>query len=137
MARKQRAEQWAEHRRQRDEEERQSRVMVVAEFDAGDPEATLHALAGEILRYREALTVDYRKLLRDTIRGMIWAWDVPAAPGAVDADGEETESSRAELEAFFDLVAEVVGETGETRPEVLRDIAQLESEYLGNRGGAI
>jgi len=60
MARKQRtaerrAEQWAEHRRQRDEEERQSRVMVITEFDAGDPEATLQALAGEILKYRLAL----------------------------------------------------------------------------------
>ena len=81
--------------------------------------------------------VDYRKLLKDTIRGMIWAWDVPATPGAVDADGEETESSRAELEAFFDLVAEVVGETGETRASVLHDIARLESKYLGNQGSAI
>ena len=51
MARKQRAERWAEHRRQRDEEERQSRVMVITEFAAGDPEATLHALADEILKY--------------------------------------------------------------------------------------
>jgi hypothetical protein len=77
------------------------------------------------------MTVDYRKLLKDTIRGMIWAWDVPAVPGAVDADGEEIESSRAELEAFFDLVAEVVGETGEPRSGVLCDIARLESAYLG------
>jgi len=51
MAKKQRAveqlaEQWAEYRQQRDEEERRQRVMVIAEFDAGDPEATLHALAG-------------------------------------------------------------------------------------------
>jgi len=30
-------------------------VMVITEFDAGDPEATMHALANEILRYREAL----------------------------------------------------------------------------------
>jgi len=37
MARKQRAEQWAEYRRQRDEEERQSRVLVITEFDAGGP----------------------------------------------------------------------------------------------------
>jgi len=81
--------------------------------------------------------VDYRKLLKDTIRGMIWKWDVPAAPGAVDANGEETESSRAELEAFFDLVAEVVSEQGEPRPDVLRDIARLESEHLGNQGGTI
>jgi hypothetical protein len=55
MARKQQAEQWAERRRQRDEEERQSRVMVITEFDAGDPEAMLHALADEILKYRQAL----------------------------------------------------------------------------------
>ena len=55
MARKQQAEQQAEHRRQREEEDRQQRVMVITEFDAGDPEATMHALADEILRYRLAL----------------------------------------------------------------------------------
>jgi len=55
MARKQRAEQWAECRRRRDEEERRQRVMIITEFDAGDPDATMHALASEILRYREAL----------------------------------------------------------------------------------
>jgi hypothetical protein len=47
--------QWVEHRQQCDEEERQQRVMVITEFDAGDPEATLHALADEILKYRRAL----------------------------------------------------------------------------------
>jgi hypothetical protein len=55
MARKQRAEQWAEHRRQRDEEARRQRVIVITEFDAGDPEATMHAMATEILEYRRAL----------------------------------------------------------------------------------
>src|SRR5215470_16034786 len=60
MARKQsaaeqRVEQWVEHRRQHEEEDRRQRAMVIAEFDAGDPEATAHALANEILRYREAL----------------------------------------------------------------------------------
>ena len=55
MARKQQAEQWAEDRRRSDEEERRQRVMVITEFDAGDPGATLHALADEILRYRLAL----------------------------------------------------------------------------------
>ena len=55
MARKQRAKRWAEHRLQRDEEERQSRVMVITEFDAGDPEATMHALADEILKHRRAV----------------------------------------------------------------------------------
>ena len=29
--------------------------MVITEFDAGDPEATMHAMATEILRYRLAL----------------------------------------------------------------------------------
>jgi hypothetical protein len=29
--------------------------MVITEFDAGDPEATIHALADEILKYRLAL----------------------------------------------------------------------------------
>ena len=44
VVRKQRAEQWAEHRRQREEEDRQQRVMVITEFDAGDPDATMHVL---------------------------------------------------------------------------------------------
>ncbi len=55
MARKQWAEQWAEHRRQRDEEDRQQRVMVITEFGAGDPEATMHALADEVLRFRHCV----------------------------------------------------------------------------------
>ena len=49
MAKKQRAEQWAELRRQREEEDRRQRVMVITEFDAGDAEATMHAMADEIL----------------------------------------------------------------------------------------
>jgi sRNA-binding protein len=55
MARKQLAEQRAEHRRQRDEQEWQRRAMVITEFDAGDPEATTHAMATEILKYRSAV----------------------------------------------------------------------------------
>jgi hypothetical protein len=55
MARKQLAERWTEHRRQCAEEEQRQRVMVITELDAGDPEATLHALADEILKYRRAL----------------------------------------------------------------------------------
>ena len=43
---------WAEYRRQRDEEERRQRVMVITEFTARDPDATMHAMADEILRYR-------------------------------------------------------------------------------------
>jgi hypothetical protein len=57
MARKQRAEQWAEYRRQCEEEEQRQRVMVITEFDAGDPEATMHAMAEAILEYRRALRV--------------------------------------------------------------------------------
>jgi hypothetical protein len=55
MAKKQRAEQWAEHRRQREEEDRRQRVTLITEFDAGDPEATMHAMATEILRYRHCV----------------------------------------------------------------------------------
>ena len=60
MAKKQRAaerwaEQWAEHRRNYEEEERRQRVMIITEFGAGDPEATMHAMAGAILKYRRAL----------------------------------------------------------------------------------
>jgi hypothetical protein len=55
LARKHPAEQWVEHRRQREEEDRRQRVTVITEFDAGDPKATMHALADEILKYRRAL----------------------------------------------------------------------------------
>ena len=50
-----RAEQRAETRQRGDEEDRQQRVMVIAEFDAGDPDATMHAMAEAILEYRRAL----------------------------------------------------------------------------------
>jgi hypothetical protein len=46
-AAEQRVTRWAEYCRQRKEAERQRQVKVIAEFDAGDPEATLHALAAE------------------------------------------------------------------------------------------
>jgi len=42
-------------RRPRDEEERRQRVTLITEFDAGDPEATMHAMADEILKYRRAV----------------------------------------------------------------------------------
>ena len=54
MASKYPAEQRAEHRRQREEEDRRQRVMVITEFGAGEPHATLPALANE-LKYRQAL----------------------------------------------------------------------------------
>jgi hypothetical protein len=37
--------------------------MIITEFDAGDPEATMHALADEILKYRRAV-----RLLAKAIR---------------------------------------------------------------------
>jgi len=55
MAGKQRAEQLAELCRQREEEDRQQRVMIITEFAAGDRDATMHAMADEILKYRQAL----------------------------------------------------------------------------------
>jgi hypothetical protein len=45
--------------------------MVITEFDAGDPDATMHAMVGEILRYRQALRV-----LADAI-----GWAEAGAPG--------------------------------------------------------
>jgi hypothetical protein len=77
MARKQRAEQWAEYWRQRDEAERQQRVMVITEFDAGDSEATMHALADEILKNRRAL-----RLLAKAI-----GWADAGAPFALISPG--------------------------------------------------
>ena len=47
MARKQQAERWAEQRRQREEEDRQQRVMVITEFDAGDPRKNTPNLSPE------------------------------------------------------------------------------------------
>jgi len=62
---------------QSDEEERRQRVMVITEFDAGDPEATLHALADEILKYRWAV-----RLLAKAI-----GWTDAGVPFALIAPG--------------------------------------------------
>ena len=51
--------------------------MVITEFDAGDPEATLHALADEILKYRRAV-----RLLAKAI-----GWADAGAPFALIAPG--------------------------------------------------
>ena len=77
MAGKQRAEQWAKHCRQREEQERRQRVMVITEFAAGDPEATMHAMAAEILRYRRCM-----RQLADVI-----GWASAGAPFGVIAPG--------------------------------------------------
>jgi hypothetical protein len=51
--------------------------MVITEFDAGDPEATLHALADEIVKYRRAV-----RLLAKAI-----GWADTGAPFALIAPG--------------------------------------------------
>ena len=48
-------ERCAELCRRREEEDRRQRARVITEFDAGAPDATMHALADEILKYRQAL----------------------------------------------------------------------------------
>jgi hypothetical protein len=76
-AAEQRAERWAEHRRQREEEDRRQRVTVIAEFDTGDLEATMHALADEIVKYRRAV-----RLLAQAV-----GWADAGAPFALIAPG--------------------------------------------------
>ena len=85
MTGKQRAEQWAERCRQREEEERQQRVMVITEFDAGDPDATMHALADEILKYRRVV-----RLLAKAI-----GWADAGAPFSLIAPGRYWRPRRA------------------------------------------
>jgi hypothetical protein len=51
--------------------------MVITEFDAGNPDATMHALADEILRYRRAL-----RLLATAI-----GWAGAGAPFAIIPPG--------------------------------------------------
>jgi hypothetical protein len=53
------------------------RVMVITEFDAGDPEATMYALADEMLKYRRAT-----RLLAKAI-----GWADAGAPFALIAPG--------------------------------------------------
>jgi hypothetical protein len=85
------------------------------------------------------MTVDYRKLLKDTIRGMLVEHDMPAVPIASWHEGSDEEqyvgsmkSTHEELELFFDLVAEVMGEEAEPRQYVLDNIATLERRWLGS-----
>jgi hypothetical protein len=51
--------------------------MVFTEFDTGDPEATMHALADELLKYRRAV-----KLLAEAI-----GWADAGAPFALISPG--------------------------------------------------
>jgi hypothetical protein len=67
--------------------------------------------------------IDYRKLLKDVIRGAVWDHDLPAAPAALDTSNET-----AELTAFFQLLDEVLVEQGETRAMVFREVEQMKRE---------
>ena len=62
------------------------------------------------MRYKPKMTIDYRKLLKDTIRGAVWDMDIPPLPGAIDEHGEETGCSPEELQAWLDLALEVLRE---------------------------
>jgi hypothetical protein len=85
------------------------------------------------------MAIDYRKLLKDSIRGMLVENDIPAVPIASWHEGSDEEqyagsmkSTYEELELFFDLVAEVMGEEAEPRQSVLDNIATLERMWLGS-----
>jgi hypothetical protein len=106
MTRKQLAEQWAEHRRQRDEEERQSRVMVITEFDAGDSRSDpARALADEILTYRRAV-----RLLAKAI-----GWADARAPFALIAPGPLTGSGARSWSSKLHARVESKSSAGEAR----------------------
>ena len=83
------------------------------------------------------MAVDYRKLPKDTIRGAIVDYDIPAAPIALDEHGEGIECSREELELFFQLVDELTAELDVCRPSGVREIARLRQDYLGQDGLAL
>jgi len=54
MTKKQQAA-WQARRDDLERRDRQQREAVIAEFEAGNPDATLQAMAAEILRYRARL----------------------------------------------------------------------------------
>ena len=60
MTKKQQAA-WQVRRDELERRDRQQREEVIAEFAAGDPDATLQAMAAEILRYRARLAEARRR----------------------------------------------------------------------------
>ena len=73
--------------------------------------------------------INFRKLLKDTIRGQMLDFDVPALPAcAFDDDGEAVNSDE-ELRLFFELLDELVVESGMSNPMVLREIEKLRADY--------
>ena len=68
--------------------------------------------------------IDYKKLLKDTLRGQVWDFDLPVLPATLDTSNET-----AELTAFFQLLDEVLAELGgETRPILIHELAQMKRE---------
>jgi hypothetical protein len=74
------------------------------------------------------MTIDYRQLLKASIRGTIYEYDIPASPAFPDTGDDG--AIREALQAFWALAREVVAEEGETRPSVLRELAKREHEDL-------
>jgi hypothetical protein len=85
-----------------------------------------------------SMTIDFRKLLRDLLRGTLYDFDTVAAPVAIDAQGEAAASPPEELVAFVELLDEVLAVEmavePETRPSVLRELERLRQECLEAAG---
>ena len=67
--------------------------------------------------------IDYKKLLKDTLRGQVWDFDLPAPPATL-----YTSNETAELTAFFQLLDEVLVEQGETRTLIFREVEHIKRE---------
>jgi hypothetical protein len=75
-----------------------------------------------MVEYKSGMAIDYRKLLKDTIRGAVWDMDIPPLPGAVDEHGEETGCSPEELQVWLELALEVLHEDGEPPADIVRTL---------------
>src|SRR5262249_2591524 len=78
-ARNQQAEEWAEHQRQRDEEERQSRVMVITEFDAASAKEIGVLRGHESLVHSAAFSPDGSRIVTASYDGTARIWDAASA----------------------------------------------------------
>jgi hypothetical protein len=82
------------------------------------------------------MTVDYRQLLKDTIRGTIWDCDTPCSPASLNAKGKPIATNTKALAVFWTMVHEIIAEQGgETRPSVARELARLERLDRGRQAG--
>ena len=89
MTKKQQAA-WQARRDELERRDRQQREGVIAEFAAGDPDATLQAMAAEILRYRARLAearsaAEPRRRSEGNVQG---SEGVQSARQALIVDGE-------------------------------------------------